>query len=271
MMKMISRYKSFWILFLFAQMTQLYSQEFERVNIAGTIIVNSTDLEGVTVYNSVTNTGTVTDAKGQFVITAALNDKLNISALQFQNFEIIINQDIMDSKTLIAVLVEEVNKLPEVVILPYGLTGNVSIDIARIKTINANLDALYFGLDNLDKFNFTDDYLSGVRNVAIPDNRMYFTADALKIIDLLSQSFLNPVNKNKASEWASDRDILEKYSMKYLVEKLSISEKNIIEFIYFVEDYGLKISLLKDEQELQFINFLVKRREEFQANKNDKN
>jgi len=270
-MKMISRYKSFWILFLFAQMTQLYSQEFERVNIAGTIIVNSTDLEGVTVYNSVTNTGTVTDAKGQFVITAALNDKLNISALQFQNFEIIINQDIMDSKTLIAVLVEEVNKLPEVVILPYGLTGNVSIDIARIKTINANLDALYFGLDNLDKFNFTDDYLSGVRNAAIPDNRMYYTADALKIIDLLSKSFLNPVNQNERSEWASDRDILEKYSFKYLAEKLSVSEKDVIEFIYFVEDRGLKKYLLEDEQELQFLSIMVKRNEEFQANKNEKN
>jgi hypothetical protein len=271
LIKIINGYKTLWVLFLFTQITQIYSQELERVNIAGTIIVNSLDLEGVTVYNAISNTGTVTDKKGQFVIGAALNDKLIISALQFQNFEITINQDIMDSQTLIAVLVEEVNKLPEVVILPYGLTGNVSTDIARIKTVNPNLDVLYFGLDNLDKFNFTDDYLSGVRNVAIPDNRMYFTADALKIIDLLSQSFLNPVNKNKASEWASDRDILEKYSMKYLVEKLSISEKNIIEFIYFVEDYGLKISLLKDEQELQFINFLVKRREEFQANKNDKN
>ena len=271
LIKIINGYKTLWVLFLFTQITQIYSQELERVNIAGTIIVNSLDLEGVTVYNAISNTGTVTDKKGQFVIGAALSDKLIISALQFQNFEITINQDIMDSQTLIAVLVEEVNKLPEVVILPYGLTGNVSTDIARIKTVNPNLDVLYFGLDNLDKFNFTDDYLSGVRNVAIPDNRMYFTADALKIIDLLSQSFLNPVNKNKASEWASDRDILEKYSMKYLVEKLSISEKNIIEFIYFVEDYGLKISLLKDEQELQFINFLVKRREEFQANKNDKN
>ena len=271
LIKIINGYKTLWVLFLFTQITQIYSQELERVNIAGTIIVNSLDLEGVTVYNAISNTGTVTDKKGQFVIGAALNDKLIISALQFQNFEITINQDIMDSQTLIAVLVEEVNKLPEVVILPYGLTGNVSTDIARIKTVNPNLDVLYFGLDNLDKFNFTDDYLSGVRNVAIPDNRMYFTADALKIIDLLSQSFLNPVNKNKASEWASDRDILEKYSMKYLVEKLSISEKNIIEFIYFVEDYGLKISLLKDEQELQFINFLVKRREEFQTNKNDKN
>ena len=271
LIKIINGYKTLWVLFLFTQITQIYSQELERVNIAGTIIVNSLDLEGVTVYNAISNTGTVTDKKGQFVIGAALNDKLIISALQFQNFEITINQDIMDSQTLIAVLVEEVNKLPEVVILPYGLTGNVSTDIARIRTVNPNLDVLYFGLDNLDKFNFTDDYLSGVRNVAIPDNRMYFTADALKIIDLLSQSFLNPVNKNKASEWASDRDILEKYSMKYLVEKLSISEKNIIEFIYFVEDYGLKRSLLKDEQELQFINFLVKRREEFQANKNDKN
>ena len=210
LIKIINGYKTLWVLFLFTQITQIYSQELERVNIAGTIIVNSLDLEGVTVYNAISNTGTVTDKKGQFVIGAALNDKLIISALQFQNFEITINQDIMDSQTLIAVLVEEVNKLPEVVILPYGLTGNVSTDIARIKTVNPNLDVLYFGLDNLDKFNFTDDYLSGVRNVAIPDNRMYFTADALKIIDLLSQSFLNPVNKNKASEWASDRDILEK-------------------------------------------------------------
>ncbi len=162
LIKIINGYKTLWVLFLFTQITQIYSQELERVNIAGTIIVNSLDLEGVTVYNAISNTGTVTDKKGQFVIGAALNDKLIISALQFQNFEITINQDIIDSQTLIAVLVEEVNKLPEVVILPYGLTGNVSTDIARIKTVNPNLDVLYFGLDNLDKFNFTDDYLSGV-------------------------------------------------------------------------------------------------------------
>ena len=267
---MINASKVLWVLFLFTQMNQIYSQEIERVNIAGTIIVNSPDLEGVTVYNSSSNTGTVTDNKGQFVIAAALNDKLNISALQFQNFEIIINQDIIDSQTLIAVLIEEVNKLPEVVILPYGLTGNVSTDIARIKTVNANLDALYFGLDNLDKFNFTDDYLSGVRNAAIPDNRMYYTADAMKIIDLLSKLFSNSVNQNERNEWASDRDILEKYSVKYLAEKLSISEKNVIEFIYFVEDRGIKKSLLKDEQELQFLNFMFNRIEEFQANKNEK-
>ena len=136
LIKIINGYKTLWVLFLFTQITQIYSQELERVNIAGTIIVNSLDLEGVTVYNAISNTGTVTDKKGQFVIGAALNDKLIISALQFQNFEITINQDIMDSQTLIAVLVEEVNKLPEVVILPYGLTGNVSTDIARIKTVN---------------------------------------------------------------------------------------------------------------------------------------
>ena len=49
LIKIINGYKTLWVLFLFTQITQIYSQELERVNIAGTIIVNSLDLEGVTV------------------------------------------------------------------------------------------------------------------------------------------------------------------------------------------------------------------------------
>jgi hypothetical protein len=249
------------------------AQDVQRIEINGKIIVDSPDIEGVTVFNTSSNKGTITDAEGKFAILVALNDRLQFSALQFKNFEVVITQDIMDSKALTVVLVEEVNKLPEIIILPYGLTGNLNIDAIRAKTVNPDLDALYFGLDNLDKFEFTDDYLTGIRNTAMTDNRLYYTADAIKIIGLLVKPLFKGKGKTKTDKQllATDRDIFNKYSPEYLFDKLNIPKNQIVEFIYFVEDSGMDKSLLEDGNELQFLDFVIKKSKEFQANKNGKN
>jgi hypothetical protein len=249
------------------------AQDVQRIEINGKIIVDSPDIEGVTVFNTSSNKGTITDAEGKFAILVALNDRLQFSALQFKNFEVVITQDIMDSKALTVVLVEEVNKLPEIIILPYGLTGNLNIDAIRAKTVNPDLDALYFGLDNLDKFEFTDDYLTGIRNTAMTDNRLYYTADAIKIIGLLVKPLFKGKGKTKTDKelLATDRDIFNKYSPEYLFDKLNIPKNQIVEFIYFVEDSGMDKSLLEDGNELQFLDFVIKKSKEFQANKNGKN
>jgi len=260
----------FLIAFIGFNIINVNAQDVERIEVFGRIIVDSPDLEGVTIFNTTSNRGTITDIEGKFNILVTLNDKLNISALQFENFEVVINQDIINSKELTVVLVEEINKLPEVIILPYGLTGNVSVDVARAKTVNPNLDALYFGLDNLDKFDFTDDYLSGVRNTAMSDNTLYYTADAVKIIGLLVKPLFNSKKKNQGDELASDRDIVEKYSPEYLMSKLNIPKNKMMEFIYFVEDSGLDKTLLEDGSELQFLEHIIKKSKEFQANKNGK-
>lgn len=256
------------VAFIGISIFNISAQDIERIDVSGRIIVDSPDLEGVTVFNTTSNKGTITDKEGKFNILATLNDKLSISALQFEKFEITITQEIIDSKEMTVVLVEEINKLPEVIILPYGLTGNVSVDIARAKTVNPNLDALYFGLDNLDKFDFSDDYLSGVRNTAMSDNTLYYTADAVKIIGLLVKPLFNSKKKKQAAELASDRDIVEKYSPEYLMDKLNIPIRQMMEFIYFVEDSGLDKTLLEDGRELQFLDYIIKKSKEFQANKN---
>ena len=248
------------------------AQDIERIEVSGKIIVDSPDVEGVTVFNKSSNKGTVTDKEGKFHVLVALNDTIEISALQFQDFQVTITQDIIDSKALTVVLVEEVNKLPEVIILPYGLTGNLTVDAIRAKTVNPNLDAVYFGLDNLDKIDFTEDYLTGVRNTAMSDNRLYYTADAIKIIGLLVKPLFNAKNKKKeVDQFASDRDIIEKYSPEYLMEKLNIPKRQMMEFIYFVEDSGMDKTLLEDGHELQFLEYVIKKSKEFQAKKNGKN
>jgi hypothetical protein len=246
------------------------AQDVQRIEVNGRIIVDSPDIEGVTVFNASSNKGTITDGEGKFSILVTLNDRLEFSALQFENFVVVITQDIIDSKALTVVLVEEVNKLPEVIILPYGLTGNLTVDAIRAKTFNPNLDALYFGLDNLDKIDFTDDYISGVRNTAMPDNRFYYAADAIKIIGLLVKPLFKSKKNRDEAKVASDRDIVEKYSPEYLMDKLNIPKHQMNEFIYFVEDSGIDKTLLEDGKELQFLDYIIKKSKEFQANKNGK-
>ncbi len=246
------------------------AQDVQRIEVNGRIIVDSPDIEGVTVFNASSNKGTITDEEGKFSILVTLNDRLEFSALQFENFVVVITQDIIDSNALTVVLVEEVNKLPEVIILPYGLTGNLTVDAIRAKTFNPNLDALYFGLDNLDKIDFTDDYISGVRNTAMPDNRFYYAADAIKIIGLLVKPLFKSKKNRDEATLASDRDIVEKYSPEYLMDKLNIPKHQMNEFIYFVEDSGMDKTLLEDGKELQFLEYIIKKSKEFQANKNGK-
>ena len=257
--------------FVAFSLLSIHAQDVQRIEVSGKIIVDSPDVEGVTIFNASSNKGTITDAEGKFNILVTLNDRLQFSALQFKNFEVVITQDIIDSKAMTVVLVEEVNKLPEIIILPYGLTGNLDIDAIRAKTVNPDLDALYFGLDNLDKIEFTDDYLTGIRNTAMTDNRLYYTADAIKIIGLLVNPLFKDKNKNDRELLATDRDIVEKYSPEYLFDKLNIPENQMMEFIYFVEDSGMDKTLLEDGKELQFLDYVIKKSKEFQVNKNGKN
>ena len=103
------------------------------------------------------------------------------------------------------------------------------------------------------------------------DNQLYYTADALKIIGLLIKPLFKSKNKDNGSEVATDREIIEKYSPEYLMDKLNIPKQQITEFIYFVEDSGMDKSLLDDGKELQFLDYIIKKSKEFQANKNGKN
>ena len=58
-----------------------YSQDVKRIPINGKIIVTSEDKEGVTVYNSSSNKGALTDEDGYFKINVALNDVIQFGAL----------------------------------------------------------------------------------------------------------------------------------------------------------------------------------------------
>ena len=88
------------VLFFLFIIPSSQAQDVKRIPVEGQIIVDYPDLEGVTIYNLSSNKGTITNKEGEFSILVALNDKIEISALQFEKFSITISQEILDAKSI---------------------------------------------------------------------------------------------------------------------------------------------------------------------------
>lgn len=263
--------KSKLLLFLCLSATVLtFSQDIKRIEISGKIVVNSEDLENVTIYNVSSNKGSLTDEKGKFKIEVALNDIIEVRALQFQDFNFTIDKNIIDSRKATIFLVEKVNKLNEVVILPYDLTGNLFVDMESVRTFNPDLDAIYFGIGDISAYEFPDDYKSDVENIAArgPGNDIRYQMNGAAIIGMLLKPLFKSSKEKKDKKQEEvinghSTDLRDYYSTHFIVDNFKIPEDRVEEFIAYVESNGLDYSLLKKGKEMDFLEFLTTKSYEF--------
>lgn len=265
------------ILFSFFALS-IYAQEIERISVDGKIIVSSDDKEGVTVYNTTSNKGTVTDENGEFQIAVALNDKVEFGALQFKDFTVTITEDIIKSKKLTVILVEEVNKLDEVVILPFGLTGNLGADLENVRTYNVSLDAIYFGLDHIEDFEFSPDYKTKADNLAFNEynprvehmlnvvNLAGFIVS--QVADLENVKLKSNAKKEKIVKKTPFKEALDKYSYNYIHVNFNIPLDCVESFVDYVEEQGVDETLLAEDREVQFLERITQLSKSF-LKKND--
>ena len=259
------------LLFLCLTFTVLsFSQNVKRIEISGKIVVNSVDLENVTIFNTSSNRGTLTDENGRFKIDVAIFDVLEVRALQFQDFSVTIDKNIIDSKKATIFLVEKVNKLNEVVILPYDLTGNLLADMESVRTFNPDLDAIYFGILDISAYEFPNDEKSKVENIAArgPGNDIRYQMNAMALAGMLLKPRFKS-NKEKQTDKiaklseVSVSGLRDYYSTRYIVDNFDIPENKVGDFITYVESKGLDYSLLEKGKEMEFLEFLTKKSEEF--------
>ncbi|WP_299368056.1 carboxypeptidase-like regulatory domain-containing protein [Winogradskyella sp.] len=255
----------------------IYGQEVERVTINGRIAVSSEDKEGVTVYNTSSNKGTVTDENGDFEIEVALNDIIEFRALQFKDFKITITEDVLKSKKLTVILVEEVNKLDEVVLLPFGLTGNINADLENVRTYNVSLDYVYFGLDHIEDFEFSADFKTRAENVAFNENNPR-VENMLNIVNLAGFIVSQVVdvdtgdsktNGEKAINKTPFKEALDKYSVNYINTNFNIPLEQVEAFIDYVEEEGIDAKLLDKDKELQFLERITQLSKSFLKTKSE--
>ena len=89
-------------------------------------------LESVHVINLNQVIGTITNKKGEFSITAAVNDTLYFSYLGFKSQKVRITNDMFRFQETKIALTELAYALEEVIITPYQLTGYLEIDVRNL-------------------------------------------------------------------------------------------------------------------------------------------
>lgn len=243
-----------------------HAQELNKRTIKGKIIVENNDIDGITIFNTSTNLGTVSNTKGEFEIVVSLNDMLEIRAIEYQNFNIKINQTILDKKLLNIFLIEEINMLDEVVVFNKKLTGSIDNDIKNIDTFKPKLNTIYFGKKSLN--DSLDIKTTKLENIAI-DTQNKTIVNGLNIINVVDQ-LLIPLFR---SEITNKKDIGMKevpsksikyyLGSKFLVENFNIPEYRVEEFIRYVEDDTFDFEMLNYGHELEFLELLTRKSKMF--------
>jgi len=261
--------KKILLLFVFCIHFIAVSQNGKRETINGKIIVEGNDIENITIYNSSSNTGTITNEKGEFTIAVALYDVLEVRALEYQNFDVRINKDILASKRINIFLIEEINELDEVLVSNRTLTGNLNTDSNNVKLFSPKLDAVYFGINNYDVYDYTEDNSNQIKNEAIRSEAqaMVHSLNVINVVDqLLIPLFRSEVKDKKAVGIPEVPAKSIKYYLgsNFLVKNFNIPEHRVEEFIRYVEDdTTFDFDLLNYGHELEFLELLNKKSDAF--------
>ncbi len=94
-------------------------------------------MESVHIVNLNEVVGTITNEKGEFAITAAINDTLYFSFLGFKSQKIRVTNDMFKFENTKISLTELAYALEEVIVRPYQLTGFLEIDVKNLPINNA--------------------------------------------------------------------------------------------------------------------------------------
>lgn len=263
------------LLFFCVSLFTLQAQSVDRIEVSGKIVVSTDDVEGVSVYNTISKKGTSTDEKGEFKIKVGLNDVIEIHSLLFKDFKIVIDGNIIKSGKMTVFLVENVNKLDEIVILPYDLTGNLMVDIESVKTFNPDLDAIYFGMANINDYKFSDDIRSKVDNIAMDrqGQNMIYGLNVVNIVGLLVKPLFKAKNVDRREKVSAIPlpDHADEFSTKFLVENFDIPAHKVDDFVEYIKQNGWKPEFLEKGREMDALEFVSQKSKDFLQQQSDKN
>jgi hypothetical protein len=254
----------------------LFAQGIERKVLRGIVVVDSFDVEAVTVRNISSNLNAKTDIDGKFSIRALATDTLFFESPSFISQKYILTQKDFWKEELEIRLHVKITELDELVITPYTLSGNLTEDTKRIQVYGDGFAVI----DAKKIMHYEDDVRSGAPiNSALPNvfapngSNFNFLAMAAGLVSLfikpsLSKSHSKRVYeerriKNLQSKSYSDH-LFERFSHNFFVETLKIKNEDIPLFMSFSELNVYELSpLLKPENELKLIEYLIKKASEF--------
>ncbi|BCY27398.1 carboxypeptidase-like regulatory domain-containing protein [Flavobacterium okayamense] len=259
----------------------VFSQDKEREVLRGQIVADSMDVENITILNVTTNIGSVSDVDGFFSINVKAKDTLVFQGLSFLSQKYVLTESdflIDDFKIKLEI---KVNELDEVIVTPSSLTGILEVDTKKINVYGldlAGIDVLKLSPDeirNTKPLNpVTNSNFSPLMGVDFKALFGMFSSKKKK-----EKRKIERIEKHENEQWerkvmskSFHEHLMARYSHNFFKSNLNIKNEDLVSFVFFAEPtFSEMAKLLKYENEIQLVEYLVKKSKEFNSNKNVQN
>lgn len=258
-----------------------FSQEKEREVLRGKIISDSMEVENITVLNVSTQIGAISDVDGYFSIKARAKDTLVFQGLAYVSQKYILTESDFLVDNFKIKLDVKVNTLDEVVVTPNSLTGILEVDTEKINVYGLNMAGIDISklapddVRNSKSINpAVDSNFSSLRGINFGLLLDMFTSKERK-----ERKKQERIEKHEKEQWQREvmaksfyEHLMNRYSHNFFIINLNVNNQEIISFVSFAEpnDFSLMAEMLKYENEIQLVEYLVKKSEEFNRNKKRK-
>lgn len=251
-----------YLLILFVVQFSL-AQTSDRIGIRGSVHVPvGEDPQGISVFNINSREGAISNSEGEFEIAVKESDTIKIFAVQFQEFMVVIDNRVIQSKTLNIYMNELLNRLPEVIVSPYDLTGQLNVDVEKLEVIelplNMKIDApkgYYANVENVVDFG------KAPKNKALEFNQTRLV-NGLNFVNLFKLLLITNKQNDISDPYSNsyknvDIELRKLYNDEFFKDNFNIELKNIPDFILYADVNGLDEEMLRKGNELDLIDFLM--------------
>lgn len=236
------------------------------------------EVENITVLNVSTKIGAISDIDGYFSIKARVKDTLVFQGLAYISQKYILTESDFLVDNFKIKLDVKVNALDEVVVTPNSLTGILEVDTEKINVYELNMAGIDFSklgpddVRNSKSINpVVDSNFSSLRGINFGLLLDMFTSKERK-----ERKKQERLEKHENEQWKKEvmvksfyEHLMHRYSHNFFITNLNVKNEEIISFVSYAEpnDFNFMAKILKHENEIQLIEYLVKKSEEFNRNK----
>jgi hypothetical protein len=235
-----------------------FNLQAQEVEINGKIEALNEETSFVNIINLSQKKGDISNKDGKFLISVQLNDTLLFSSVQFEKLELVVTEEMIQNQFLEIFLDEKNTLLKEVVLNPYGLTGDLEKDAQNMPSY---------------VFDYKAAGLKPPRKPLTQTERRIYTASSTSI-DYLLNSINGRIKKlRQLQEWNRldelKEDIQERIPKEYFSSDLGIEEKYVEDFIYFCLENNALQYYVRNHEDLEIIEYLRLKADAYKIIKNN--
>lgn len=246
-----------------------YAQTTDRVKINGSIEVPAgEDPQGISVFNMNSLEGTISNSEGKFTISVAEGDSIKVFAVQFQEFLVVIDKRVLETEKMNIYVTELVNRLPEVLVSPYDLTGALNVDIEKLEVIQmpVNIDV---GIPDGEYANVENvvDFGKAPKNQALAFSQTRLV-NGINFVNLFKLLLISNKKNDISNPYSNphkeiDTELRLLYNDQFFKDNFKIEFENISDFILYADRNGLDEEMLRKGNELDLIDFLMEQSKKY--------